>query len=472
MRIISVSGNDIEAFKKLDPLFMLARTSVSNRFILGGVVEEEGYDKPIALMICEQVQDTVIVQWLYVMEPYRVQGLGNEMMEYLIELAIENGISRLESYFVDTYARQQVTPADEEYFRQLGFINKRELLGEWLTDIKTILSNSIYEQNVINKKLVPFNMLSKGKQADVIEQILSEADTHYLYGYDRDYLYCDEDISCALIDDKGKVYGALLAAKKVELIMPVAFLAKNKEDARVVAYSSLVAAKQKYDEDLNVCIQISDKKVLDMVEQLLPNDRSINFVLYTDINRFKSSSYEQIMRTAIEYDFWNEDVENRVSIDIEPFLRKGRETTVTVGKLGKSKLISSAVIKDEISSIGNMDAKQLYDVMVNCRHDDCYGTFDNLPSKPSMKWFDVDLSCYLKKEDEIIAIILVNITKDRNIFPLLMYTNTRENGKYLLALIKSMCDRAVEKYSEDTKVVLRCYDELSTKMSEQVFGAR
>lgn len=472
MKIIYVSDNDIEAFKKLDPLFMLARTSVCNRFILGGVEEQDGIRKPIALMICEQVQDRIIIQWLYVEQEYRRQGIGSSMFEYLVNLATDNGITRLESYFVDTYVRHKVTPMDDVYFKQLGLVKERPLLGEWLADVKTFLANSVFENMVDNRKLVPMNMLSKGKISGYIEQLLSNENTAYLYGYDWDYLDCDADISYLLIDDADRVYGALLSDCKVELIMPVVLLTTNTEDAKVMAHAALLAAEKKFNEDLNICIQLDRQDVYDMVGELLPADRTRNYVRYADINRFMDSSYEQVMRTAMEYDIWDEAISDEAVTDIEQFLKKGDKRSVTIGELMQRKVISSAVIKDEISGISELDARRIFEMIVTCRHVDCYGTFDYLPSKPELEWFDPELSCYLSKNDEIQAIILVNITKGGDIFPLLMYASNPENGKYLLALIRNICEKATKKYSQDTRVVLRCYDELSTKMSEQVFGAK
>lgn len=473
MKIIAIDEEDIEIFKKFDPLFMLARTSVSNRFLLGGLINDGEYDEPVALMICVQMKDSIIVEWLYVEEEYRMQGLGNELFEYLVELAADNGIKRIESYFVETNPRRQITPNDERYFMDHGLINTRNLVGEWITDVKTLMEMPAFENRKDNRNLVPLNMMSKGKKEQIINKLINTPGTSFIYGYDEDYLSFEDDLSYILIDESENVYGALLSDKRVNLIIPVAMLATDNNDAVDMAQAALMAARDKYGKDIQVCIQLAKESTRDKLKGVLPMDMMApSYALYADISRFISSGYEQITHTAIQYDYWSEYEIEDEAYDIENLLRKGPEVAVTVNELSQREVISKAVTKETIHNIGDLDMQQIYSLLVTSKYAECYGAFEDLPSKPDMRWFDSRLSCSINLDDEIRAILLVNLRKTGEICPILMYAVNKSDTKYLLSLIKYMSDKAVEVLGPDTKVVLRQYDELSRQMSIQIFGAK
>ncbi len=85
------------------------------------------------------------------------------------------------------------------------------------------------------------------------------------------------------------------------------------------------------------------------------------------------------------------------------------------------------------------------------------GLLDDMDTLP-LSWYDSELSCCVMTDGWIEGMLLVHLTDNDVLMPVLFFCNGRNNKKNLLYMMKHAIKTAIKNYPEKTQVLLRRHD--------------
>jgi len=468
MKIIKLKPSQYDYFRKLDTVFMLGFASVGNGFALGGIIHDEATDRdiPAVLMVCNQIKDTILIEWLCVDEDYRYLGLGSKMLDELISLSDNGGIKQVCAYFRDTDSRRLTCPGDKKYFREYGFAYERRLGGEWIGRLKTMVSNKGKKDATDNSHIVVLSDLSRFRIKEAVERIILDPSTDYSYGVDSSDIHYDEKLSILLMKDEEIVAG-LLVDSNDRFLYPVCIMAPSVKEQRSLIDAALSKAAGLFNDETNVSVILKTDKYLACVEELLPGERMGNFILYSDtcdlmnVDEYRSYDYGFDIDPYDSYAY---------GAELTDYLKDGSEKVVTVGDLKGINRLKDFETTVTVEELGSIDIKDMYQILMDCRYGDNYSLFETIPLVPNLEWFDSELSCCIRIDGEIACIMLVSIMSDASILPLLLYSGSKKYAPYLVKLLLNFKNRVIAAYPADTGIILRAADEKQVQLYRSLLG--
>lgn len=470
MKIVKLNSKQIEYFRKLDTVFMLGITTVAGGFALGGVIhdEDKNMDIPVGLMLCNQVGDTIIIEWLAIDEAYRCQGYGSEMLEKLIELADAGGIKRIEAYFRDSKQRKIICPKDGKYFRGHGFLEEVRFQGEWISDIRTLARNSDGNVLASDMSLVRLGDLPRFRIKEAIDTILTSEATDYLYAVDANTLSYDEDLSYILMKNDEIVAGLLVNAAE-KFVYPACMMVSSMQECRILTCAAISQAQNKFPGDKSALVVLKTDKYLDLVTELIPGDKLGNYLLGASVENLVNMDETRNVEDFGMINAHDED-DDEEAPDIVDYIREGKDTILVLDDIANGNRLKDFDSSISVEALGYIDAMDLCQILMDCRYSEFFSLFKEIPLVPDPSWFDEDLSCCIRIKGDIACILLVTITKDGSILPVLMYANDKKYTPYLVKLMLYLKKKALEKYPGKTRIILRTADAKHVALYRSLIG--
>ena len=156
MKTVVLNDGNRAYFSGLDPLMIMDRERKTGALCLGAVMREKNGEMPAGLIVFNLSDDELIIYWIYVEPGYRGQGIGEELLEAVFELARESGRSFVTAHIPGEYGKDLVCKDCEKFFRLNGFHYEENTPGR----PEKLLKAWIYE-NSEEEKALPYGIFDK-----------------------------------------------------------------------------------------------------------------------------------------------------------------------------------------------------------------------------------------------------------------------------------------------------------------------
>lgn len=254
IKLAKIDQSQISFFEKMDPFFMLERIVLPEYFAFTAAIPgtEDEEDTPVGLLVGSLSEDSVNVNWLYVEEGFRGEGIGEQLLVKAIEAAEEAGIDSVTACFDDRMDRDEICLHEEIYFKERDFTEWVPLPDEWETDVDQMQKRGGSADGKVN--LEAFRAFSEDDQKEIIRECLETPEGRRFIPYSAEHI--DPDI-CFYADYKGKAACVLFAGCE-NVVFPffLSDTADKVKDALLLAAAS--AIRKKYGPDTFVVMQKDD----------------------------------------------------------------------------------------------------------------------------------------------------------------------------------------------------------------------
>ena len=301
MKITRLTKEQKEFFLGTDPLMMLDRLEFPDSFALVATMQDETTkeDIPAGLMICSFCENSLIIEWLCIAAKYRMQGIGEQMLLAVFDMAVQGNLPCVCAYFNHEYGRELICSGEEAYFKERLFRKEQALPGEWFTDLRTLSSNPFFNGKTAGlPQPVPLRKLTGPAVRNGIASLSKIKGTAMMYPASGHSELFDPDLSFLLFSDD-KVCGGILVQcvsrdlpearqgvlvrMTANVLYPVLFCAGSLPDAQALLYASLQAANAKYDPDTDVHIIMGHDTYTKLVTAILPKNHTPSNLLMADV---------------------------------------------------------------------------------------------------------------------------------------------------------------------------------------------
>lgn len=305
MKILRLTKNQAGLFADMDPLMMLEKLEFPGYFALG-VIESDthmGEEVPAGLMLCSLLEDRLIIEWLYVAADFRGQGIGENLLTTVFEMATKSNLKKVCAYVNQEYGRELLCTGEEGYFTDRLFTTELELAGEWFTDLYTLASQPFLENKpeTGDYKLIPFDKLLSVQMQEARDVLLFADNEYVLYPIAGKSHFYDPEISL-LVYNKQEICGGILVQNvSVEcenivggkivketknVLYPVLFLAKTEEVGELLLYYAFQTILQKYPKDMEFRIMLRNEDLPGLLGKLFPMQQTRNKFLVADMEEY------------------------------------------------------------------------------------------------------------------------------------------------------------------------------------------
>lgn len=298
MKVMRLSKMDRELFAEMDPLSMMELLDLPDAFGLAAALEDEetGEDVPAGLAILRRREDSILIAWLCVGMAYRRQGIGEELLAAVFDLAVQWKLPHVCAYLNAGYGRELVCANEEGYLKDRLLEGEAEIGGEWRTTLRALKKSTLFAQARLDAdkggrdvgRAVPLLALSATERSEALLQLSKKKHTDAAYSITEYAGVLDEEVSCLLYDG-GKLAGGLLV-QRIErdspqltsgkfmvytepVLYPVAMSIDSTRGLRTLLYGVLRAACEKYDPETEVYVVCEKGRYAPLMEHLLPGMR-------------------------------------------------------------------------------------------------------------------------------------------------------------------------------------------------------
>ena len=243
MKIAVILSEHLKFFEELDPFGFLERGTFPDRVCIGAVVENEEAecDDPAGLLVLKLQVDYITVEWIYVKEEYRMQGIGGALMEYAFNVSEDVGFDKLRLYLNEMPGRPKYCPYEIEFLNDYCFVPVSELNGEFSTTVKKLLKHPVVGASADkNKKTVAAAELSDSQKQAFRKYVDKKDSTGFLY--DKSYVmkFADKNIS-RVVQGKEGVSGAILVQNNGENLYVTGLSFEGRSDELALCHGALLA---------------------------------------------------------------------------------------------------------------------------------------------------------------------------------------------------------------------------------------
>ena len=151
-------------------------------------------------------------------------------------------------------------------------------------------------------------------------------------------------------------------------------------------------------------------------------------------------------------------------------VKEGRDVVITVGELAEC-LIAKKKVPPYITGIGELMVRQFRKGITNCVFHGRKGLLEDLEFLP-MSWYDEDVSCCVQTDGKVNGFLLVNKRANGDLVVDFLFALEPDARVNLIYMIRYAINMAVEKYPEDTRVVLRRHNEMTRALVEKLFPGK
>lgn len=258
IKLARISKAQIPFFEELDPFFMLERTVLPEYFAYTAAIPGSGKDEdlPVGLLVGSLSWDTMYVNWLFVAEGYRGEGVGEMLLVQAIKSAGEADISNVIACFDSRSDRDEICFQEEEYFKEREFLEWVPLADEWESYAKLILERC--SKNPDDKmKLESFSELPEEDRNDIIRECLGTPEGLKLVPYSMENI--DPDI-CFYSEYKGKGVAIIFAGAE-NAVFPLFLSDTNDKEKDALLIAAATAIKKKYGPETLVIMQKEEDSI-------------------------------------------------------------------------------------------------------------------------------------------------------------------------------------------------------------------
>ena len=298
MKITQITQEHREYFLSMDPLMMMEYLDYPHTFGLAAIVEDEESEKniPAGLAIVTMMPDSLMIHWMCVEEEYRIQGIGEQLLAKIFDIAEERGNDTISAYFNQMFGRDMFCAGEEEYFRQRLFEEEKEFPGEWLTDLRTLLNLPQWKQEgTTSRKAFLLSKLPSYRWREYLS-LFPEAESKIPFAdLELSPLLYDGDRACGILlvqqvkMDYYDLENENLIKRTKEVLCPIYLQAESLEDSKALVKAVLAAAKEKCSPETEVHIiirQMKKEEYKPLLESLPPYSKVEGKLLVANVREY------------------------------------------------------------------------------------------------------------------------------------------------------------------------------------------
>ena len=186
-------------------------------------------------------------------------------------------------------------------------------------------------------------------------------------------------------------------------------------------------------------------------------------------NAFRKDIVEEaVARTYFEL----EDPKDKLSdvfskLKFKTTKRESRDIYTTVGELAGNK-IAAKKAPSYIMSISDISYREFRQGIIGCLYNGKKGMVEDL-STLSMDWYEPELSCVVKTDDELTGFLLIHKFPSGVLMPLLFYAGGPNYRMDLLDMMRFSVRKAASIYPAETKVLIRRHNDAVRALSDKLF---
>ena len=288
MILVNIRKEDRDLFLDMDPFHFLDRLFLPYTYAMAAVDDNQAKKTYAGIMVYQQDSYGFTVDWLCVGETYEKSGVGDQLLDRAFNMAREAGFDTIRAYIPQIKDRELFCQGEGRYMEEFYFKTKTKLLGEWYTDVKSLLSKRIYPGglDMDHFKAMPLSQLPSRLKDQVFDYLESMKHRESLYPIKENYKLLDSDISTLIAHD-GKIECALLVqavlghryhvrqgkmtASRKTMLFPVYFSIGQPLATRYMMKQALKAASEKYPMESEVRAILSRDRYAPLADQLMEN---------------------------------------------------------------------------------------------------------------------------------------------------------------------------------------------------------
>ena len=145
---------------------------------------------------------------------------------------------------------------------------------------------------------------------------------------------------------------------------------------------------------------------------------------------------------------------------------ESRDIYTTVGEVAKFSLAQKKP-PSYIVGLFDLTVKQYRQGVISCLYKGKKGMMEDLSGVP-MGWYDQDISCAVRTDDEITGFLLVHKTPSGILMPVLFYASGPNSKMDLLNMIRFSIRSAAAECRPDTKILIRRHSQAVKALSDKL----
>ena len=524
-KYVRIGREDLHFFVGLDPFEKLNLLYTPFGFALGVLADSKEELLPVGLLVGTAAEEMLTVEWLGIDPDYRFQGLGEQLLVRVFDMACDVHVEQIAAVFPLEYGKEKLDGA-KSYFAERLFTS-----GECIpADVKKLAA------------------------MDSALCIYTPGDVESAIDYD-----------CSIVMTKDqKTAAALLVLNCRDVLIPVYYYAKSQKLGEELMQHALSAAMAKYGKGVKVFLMARQSESLAVQQRFLGDVEQEELWVakvkdYTSTNRKneRGDRGKELIRlteeNVSEYaDFLTEDVAENIHrmlyrglvvteeevpiggmvwelqhvsgdgpleshiiwfiagqeevatmlfdeygamIDEDHVVKstftlpakagkaekqmlmeagfsvglsEGDEIHARLSEIAKIPLIAGARISDEVHPLTLVSQRGFNNVIQRMISNGIYGRCEDLAHLPR-SYFENDVSCYAENDGVMIGLFLFHLRPSGRLEISLLGAIGQVGVKMLPQLMALATKSAMEKYSPETEVVVDRHNYASLALGEKLF---
>ena len=260
MKFVHVDMELAGYFFSLDPFNCLNKLVLPGCFALGAFQETERGDEPVSLIICQDIDDRLVIHWMYTLPGFRGSAIGSRLLILAFEEATARGVIDVAARISDEYDIKAFNWHSWDFFVNEVFSKVEDGEVEWVLnmgDLANLLSREEKRNESAAKKrgVVQLGSLSKKERMICINDLEKTFQRTQEGGIEAAMAVADQDMSFCRITD-GRCTGMLLTRRFGGTWYPYALISDDEEDEEILVRSAMY-----YSEDY---LQLGDRIEIDV----------------------------------------------------------------------------------------------------------------------------------------------------------------------------------------------------------------
>lgn len=306
IKIVSITKEQKIYFMGMDPLMLMDRLDLAGMFALGAVSEDEKTHEvvPVGLMVCEEGRNCYRIHWLCVDVDYRTRGIGTELLTAVFEAAMRKEYPYVEAHVVQVPDREGFCSAEDHYLRDHLFGRRRELPGEWHTDIQRL-------SRTFERIRIPEGSTIRGLGELGLEErrlVLTKL-VNLKHQTGRKCIWRHEELFDPYLSRicyrGGRVTGGLLVQKvavtdpelrdgetipsEEKVLYPIYLSSVGELDAVSLIADACREGKKRYPEHTKICVISHTEALRDFYDRLMPGCHVNSYKLIAEVKNYRQA---------------------------------------------------------------------------------------------------------------------------------------------------------------------------------------
>lgn len=286
-KYVRIGREDLHFFVGLDPFEKLNLLYTPFGFALGVLADSKEELLPVGLLVGTAAEEMLTVEWLGIDPDYRFQGLGEQLLVRVFDMARDVHVEQVAAVFPLEYGKEKLDGA-KSYFAERLFTS-----GECIPADACYTLDTLWEKmglQVEEDQQIPnLSLMTMAQRRACIKKLAAMDSALCIYTPGDVESAIDYDCSIVMTKDQ-KTAAALLVLNCRDVLMPVYYYAKSQKLGEELMQHALSAAMAKYGKGVKVFLMARQSESYAVLQHFLGDVEQEELWVakvedYTDMNR-------------------------------------------------------------------------------------------------------------------------------------------------------------------------------------------